>query len=74
VIERLVSAAVNSIQLSNHVSEIVQEVIRSKWLTTGEMTQSHTWREYCQYALQSGGALLRDGSSTFLNIAKVFHS
>jgi len=50
------------------------EVIRSKWLTTGEMTQSHTWREYCQYALQSGGALLRDGSSTFLNIAKVFHS
>ncbi|KAK4522382.1 hypothetical protein GAYE_HTGSCF06PCTG21G0263 [Galdieria yellowstonensis] len=56
---RLVSSAVNSIQLSNRGSKTVREVFR-KWLTTGKMTQRHTWREYRQYALQNGGALLRD--------------
>jgi hypothetical protein len=32
--------------------------------------QSHTWQEYCQYALQSGSALLRDSSLDFPEYSK----
>jgi len=64
--KRLGSSAVNPIQRSSRGSKAlqrtVQQVIHSKWLSTGKVTQSHTWHEYCQYALQIGSALLRDRS------------
>jgi hypothetical protein len=50
---------------SKTLQPAVQQVIHHKWLTTGKMTQSHTWQEYFQYALQSGSALLRDSSLDF---------
>ncbi|KAK4526603.1 hypothetical protein GAYE_SCF25G4519 [Galdieria yellowstonensis] len=49
LMRRLVGSAVNSIQLSNRCSKTLREVFR-KWLTTGKMTQPHTWREYRQLA------------------------
>jgi len=64
--ENVKSSAVNPIQRSSRGSmalqRTLQQVIYSKWLTTGKMTQSHTRREYCQCALQIGSAWLRDRS------------
>jgi len=34
------------------------------------MTQTNTWHEYCQYALESGSALLRDSSLDFPEYSK----
>ncbi|KAK4524638.1 hypothetical protein GAYE_SCF05G2539 [Galdieria yellowstonensis] len=45
-------------------------VIHHKWLTTGKMTQTNTWQEYCQYALQSGSALLCDSSLDYPEYSK----
>ncbi|KAK4527103.1 hypothetical protein GAYE_SCF34G5026 [Galdieria yellowstonensis] len=74
LLRRLGSSAVGEIEMSPRGSKTlqraVQQVIHHKWLTTGKMTQPHTWQEYCQYALQSGSALLRDSSLHFPEYSK----
>ncbi|KAK4524492.1 hypothetical protein GAYE_SCF03G2393 [Galdieria yellowstonensis] len=55
---------------SKTLQRAVQQVIHHKWLTTGKMTQPHTWQEYCQYALQSGSALLSDSSLDYPEYSK----
>ncbi|KAK4527599.1 hypothetical protein GAYE_SCF41G5522 [Galdieria yellowstonensis] len=74
LLRRLGSSAVREIERSPRGSKAlqrtVQQVIHQKWLTTGKMTQTNTWQEYCQYALQSGSALLRDSSLDFPEYSK----
>ncbi|KAK4524493.1 hypothetical protein GAYE_SCF04G2394 [Galdieria yellowstonensis] len=74
LLRRLGSSAVREIERSPRGSKAlqraVQQVIHQKWLTTGKMTQTNTWKEYCQYALQSGSALLRDNSLDFPEYSK----
>ncbi|KAK4528871.1 hypothetical protein GAYE_SCF65G6819 [Galdieria yellowstonensis] len=74
LLRRLGSSAVGEIEMSPRGSKTlqraVQQVIHHKWLTTGKTTQSHTWQEYCQYALQSRSALLHDGSLHFPEYSK----
>ncbi|KAK4529001.1 hypothetical protein GAYE_SCF68G6951 [Galdieria yellowstonensis] len=55
---------------SKTLQPAVQQLIHHKWLTTGKMTQTNTSQEYCQYALQSGSALLRDSSLDFPEYSK----
>ncbi|KAK4524316.1 hypothetical protein GAYE_SCF03G2215 [Galdieria yellowstonensis] len=68
------SSAVREIERSPRgfkaLQRAVQQVIHQKWLTTGKMTQTNTWKEYCQYALQSGSALLRDSSLDYPEYSK----
>ncbi|KAK4525696.1 hypothetical protein GAYE_SCF15G3605 [Galdieria yellowstonensis] len=68
------SSAVGEIERSPRGSKAlqraVQQVIHHKWLTTGKMTQTNTWQEYCQYALQSGSAFLGDSSLHFPEYSK----
>ncbi|KAK4528925.1 hypothetical protein GAYE_SCF66G6873 [Galdieria yellowstonensis] len=68
------SSAVREIERSPRGSKTlqraVQQVIHHKWLTTGKMTQTNTWHEYCQYALHNGSALLRDSSLHFPEYSK----
>jgi len=40
-------------------------------LSTGNTTLSHTWCEYCQFALQIGIALLRDRSFDHPSYSKI---
>jgi len=74
LMRRSVSSAVNSIQRSSRGSKTlqrtVQQAIHHKRLTTGKMTQSHRWCEYCQYALQRGCALLPDSSLDYPEYSK----
>jgi len=74
LLRRLGSSAVGEIERSLRGSKTlqraVQQVIHHKWLTTGKMTQTNTWQQYCQYALQSGSALLRDSSLDFPEYSK----
>ncbi|KAK4527944.1 hypothetical protein GAYE_SCF46G5877 [Galdieria yellowstonensis] len=74
LLRRLGSSAVGEIERSPRGSKTlqraVQQVTHYKWLTTGKMTQSRTRCEYCQYALQNGGALLRDSSLDFPEYSK----
>ncbi|KAK4527684.1 hypothetical protein GAYE_SCF43G5610 [Galdieria yellowstonensis] len=74
LLRRLGSSAVREIERSPRGSKAlqraVQQVIHQKWLTTGKMTQTNTWKEYCQYALQSGSALLRDSSLDYPEYSK----
>ncbi|KAK4522225.1 hypothetical protein GAYE_HPEPCTG121G0104 [Galdieria yellowstonensis] len=55
---------------SKTLQRTVQQVIHHKWLTTGKMTQTNTWQEYCKYALQNGSAMLRDSSLDFPEYSK----
>ncbi|KAK4528474.1 hypothetical protein GAYE_SCF59G6417 [Galdieria yellowstonensis] len=74
LLRRLGSLAVREIERSPRGSKTlqraVQQVIHHKWLTTGKMTQTNTWHEYCQYALHNGSALLRDSSLDFPEYSK----
>jgi len=74
LLRRLGSSAEREIERSPRGSKAlqraVQQVIHHKWLTTGKMTQTNTWQQYCQYALQSGSALLRDSSLDFPEYSK----
>ncbi|KAK4528247.1 hypothetical protein GAYE_SCF54G6182 [Galdieria yellowstonensis] len=74
LLRRLGSSAAGEFERSPRGSKTlqraVQQVIHQKWLTTGKMTQTNTWKEYCQYALQSGSALLRDSSLDFPEFSK----
>ncbi|KAK4522490.1 hypothetical protein GAYE_PCTG10G0380 [Galdieria yellowstonensis] len=74
LLRRLGSSAVREIERSPRGSKAlqraVQQVIHHKWLTTGKMTQTNTWQQYCQYALQNGSALLRDSSLDYPEYSK----
>ncbi|KAK4527196.1 hypothetical protein GAYE_SCF37G5118 [Galdieria yellowstonensis] len=74
LLRRLGSSAIGEIEMSPRGSKTlqpaVQQDIHHKWLTTGKMTQTNTWQEYCQYALQSASALLRDISLHFPEYSK----
>ncbi|KAK4527526.1 hypothetical protein GAYE_SCF41G5449 [Galdieria yellowstonensis] len=74
LLRRLGSSAVREIERSPRGSKAlqraVQQVIHHKWLTTGKMTQTNTWQEYCQYVLHNGSALLRDSSLDFPEYSK----
>jgi hypothetical protein len=74
LLRRFGSSAVGEIERSPRgfktLQRAVQQVIDHKWLITGKMTQSNKWQEYCHYALQNSGALLRDSSLNYPEYSK----